>query len=122
MRKIAIFLVVMVLATPAAWAKEKQGEAWKSIQVYETGSLDQPFKILGKVHSKASKMKRLSDNVRRLAAKNGGDAVLLYKVENTGNISWWSGGQMSYAEGVVVKFDPQGVTEIKPETPIPVLE
>ena len=121
MRQVLLFAVALSLLATPLLAKEGKVDA-ESVQVFETGISDKPFKVLGKVHTKSSNLKYLSDTLRRLAVKHGGDAVLLYKVDNTGKISWWSGGQMSYAEGVVVKYDPAGITEIAANTPIPVLE
>ena len=123
MKKVPIFLLLLVLPLSIK-AEDRKSEytAIEEFPVYETNFLDKPFVILGKVNAKASSLKELSTKIRRAAYKHGGDAVLGYKVQNTGSVSWWTGGQMSYAEGIVVKYDENGIKKITENTPIPILE
>lgn len=112
MKKLFLFLALLVASTVQA----------KPVEVYETNFLAQPFAILGKVHAKSSTPKQLSKKIKEVASKYDGDAVLNYRIENTGAMSWWTGGQVSYAEGIVVKYSEDGITKIAEGIPIPVLE
>ena len=127
MKLLSLFVLFTFLQSPLLVnAKEatstKSTASYTSIQIYETDFLDRPFAVLGKVHIKGTNLKGISERTRKAALKYGGNAVLLYKTENPGKASFWTGGQVSYAEGVVVKFDEEGIKRITSETPIPVLE
>lgn len=124
-----LFLLLALLPLQAlprtSWAESKKlkaESAYKSIPIYETDFSDKPFLVVGKVHVNSSSLKDLPEKMRKAAAKYGGDAVISYKTKMTGEISWWTGGQISYAEGIVVRYDSQGVTRISSDTAMQVLE
>ena len=125
---LSLFLLIPFVANAEALKNTRSEknlsklEAVRELPVYETGFLDTPFIVLGKVNVKSSVLKELSAKLKRAAYRNGGDAVLNYKIQNTGSVSAWTGAQVSYAEGVVVKFSENGIKKITDATPVPVLE
>lgn len=135
MKKILFFIGLCVLSL-SFWAQAKvitAGTFVRDISVYETSTLTQRFEVIGKIKVEAPQQNQLLGKVKKLAQKNGGDAVLNYRVKSSLDSNGQTGGGLSTgktdwpeAEGIVVKFvaegEAAGINEITDKTQIPVLD
>lgn len=131
MKKIALILTILMFSSlfvsptysyTVSEGGSKQISKSSVIEVYEGDSLDKSFIVLGKINVKAGTPSMLMQATKRKALRKGGDAVLMYKINNSGKMSYWSGAQISYAEGVVVKYQEQGIRKITSDTKMPVID
>jgi hypothetical protein len=106
-------------------SKEKETKVVEpDIEVYSGNGAPEPFVIIGEIHVKGGSEKHLMKEMRSKARKRGADAVLKYKIEGM-IFDIWAQQQVNHASGVVVRWAHEGengITEIKNDTPIPVLQ
>ena len=150
--RLSLLLFLIFLVPQIARARLIQaGNVSVPVSVYESSHVGTSFTVIGKVTVTAPLASGLVDEIKAAAARNGGDAVLLYKVVRQGGlpsvgtstfsqthllqvgdatqkeIATGTGiqvGEQMYpmAEGIVIKFSKDGIREITQETVIPVLQ
>lgn len=124
-----IFVLSFVL--PSSARTLTAGTPGQDLPVYETATLDESFAVLGKITVQAAQQSLLLREIKSLAKKHGGDAVLKYRVLEAGVFPHAkeepekgvaTGLVLPAAEGIVIKFDKKGKKSIDESTVIPVLE
>lgn len=122
-----------------------------SARIYQVGTLNQSevavytgsrssksFVVIGKVTVEGHNRQDLLERMKKKAKEYGGDAVLMYKVVESGNVpllytdlakdnktvnAFGTGGnKIPAAEGVIIKYDKSGATSISDNKSLKVLE
>ena len=139
--KIILTIFLFISFTASARIITAGTLARHDITIYESANLAnaQKFTVIGKTTVTAARAEDLHVTMQQVAAHLGGDAVLNFHVVSGNEIPSvfhgedTSGGKLitqnavsglhsPTAEGVVVKFDANGIDAITKDTPIPVLQ
>lgn len=126
MRFLLFLPIAMILALPhTVEAKMTQRstscKGTEHIQIFDKDKTGYSYKVLGMIHVKSAGMKMLSCKIKRIAKKNGADAVVNYSVGG-GATNLWTGGVTVIGQGIAVKRVRGGITRISKNTPVPVLQ
>lgn len=107
------------------------GAASESIPVYEVLTSSKSFKVIGKVSVESTSPAQLVKDLQKKARQKGGDAVLGFSKNQQQILSGMGTGTsvssspiavpMYSAEGIIIQYATPGITEIKKDTPVPVL-
>lgn len=136
-----IILIILLLTTFTASARIITAGSLNrnDVPLYESAQLEngKKFKVIGKTTITAGRQEDLRATMQRVATHLGGDAVLNYRIVHDNEIpAVWHGENTEgsqiitqnavggfhtpTAEGIVVKFDTNGIDAITKDTPIPV--